>query len=189
MLEIRVQWSDAGGSHHSNDPLVCQPDITLQLLMDAVELLQTAGINTHDSKVHGANMGPIWGRQDPGGPHVGPMNFVIWDCNNNDGNCGSLIHLPNICPWGMLCFASCGNVFCILEILYFMTYSAVEMCLMLSSAEKLRMIKSDRKIVSFHMISICHLHHLEIKLISKWFILDQYNDIYQNPAIPHIQTR
>ena len=31
-----------------------------------------------DSKVHGANMGPIWGRQDPGGPHVGPMNFVIW---------------------------------------------------------------------------------------------------------------
>ena len=24
-------------------------------------------------------MGPIWGRQDPGGPHVGPMNFVIWD--------------------------------------------------------------------------------------------------------------
>ena len=22
-----------------------------------------------DSKVHGANMGPIWGRQDPGGPH------------------------------------------------------------------------------------------------------------------------
>ena len=31
-----------------------------------------------DSKVHGANMGPIWGRQDPGGPHVGAMNFVIW---------------------------------------------------------------------------------------------------------------
>ena len=24
-----------------------------------------------NSKVHGANMGPIWGRQDPGGPHVG----------------------------------------------------------------------------------------------------------------------
>ena len=31
-----------------------------------------------DSKVHGTNMGPIWGRQDPGGPHVGPMNFAIW---------------------------------------------------------------------------------------------------------------
>ena len=32
-----------------------------------------------DSKVHGANMGPIWGRQDPGGPHVVPMNIAIWD--------------------------------------------------------------------------------------------------------------
>ena len=31
-----------------------------------------------DSKVHGANMGPIWGRQHPGGPHIGPMNFGIW---------------------------------------------------------------------------------------------------------------
>ena len=32
-----------------------------------------------DSKVHGANMGPIWGRQDPGVPHVDPMNFAIWE--------------------------------------------------------------------------------------------------------------
>ena len=30
-----------------------------------------------DSKVRVAYMGPIWGRQDPGGPHVGPMNFAI----------------------------------------------------------------------------------------------------------------
>ena len=33
-------------------------------------------VNIPDSKFHGANMGPIWGRQDPGGPHVGPKN---WD--------------------------------------------------------------------------------------------------------------
>ena len=31
-----------------------------------------------NSKVHGANKGPICGRQDPGGPHVSPMNFAIW---------------------------------------------------------------------------------------------------------------
>ena len=31
-----------------------------------------------DSKVHGANLGPIWGQQDPGGPHVGPMNLAVW---------------------------------------------------------------------------------------------------------------
>ena len=32
-----------------------------------------------DSKVHGANMGPIWGRQNLGGPHVSPMNLAIWE--------------------------------------------------------------------------------------------------------------
>ena len=37
------------------------------------------GGNIPDCKVCGANMGPIWGRQDQGGPHVGPMNFAIWD--------------------------------------------------------------------------------------------------------------
>ena len=31
-----------------------------------------------DSKVYGANMRPTWGRQDPGGPYVGPMNLAIW---------------------------------------------------------------------------------------------------------------
>ena len=34
-----------------------------------------------DSKIHGPYMGPIWGRQDPGGSHVGPMDFAIWDAN------------------------------------------------------------------------------------------------------------
>ena len=24
-------------------------------------------------------MGPIWGREDPGGPRVGPMNIAIWE--------------------------------------------------------------------------------------------------------------
>ena len=32
-----------------------------------------------DSKVYGPSMGPIWGRQDPSGPQVGPMDLVIWD--------------------------------------------------------------------------------------------------------------
>ena len=30
-----------------------------------------------DSKIHGANIGPTWGRQDPGGPNVGPTNLAI----------------------------------------------------------------------------------------------------------------
>ena len=31
-----------------------------------------------DSKVPGSYMGPAWGRQDPGGRHVGPMILAIW---------------------------------------------------------------------------------------------------------------
>ena len=30
------------------------------------------------SKVHGVIIGPIWGRQGPGGPNIGPMNFATW---------------------------------------------------------------------------------------------------------------
>ena len=32
-----------------------------------------------DSKVDGANMGSTWGRQNPGGPHVGHVDLAIWD--------------------------------------------------------------------------------------------------------------
>ena len=38
----------------------------------------TSGCRDPDSKVHEANMGPTWGRQDPGRSHVGPMNLAIW---------------------------------------------------------------------------------------------------------------
>ena len=32
-------------------------------------------------KVHGANMGPIWGRQDPGGPHESYfLGTPCWNC-------------------------------------------------------------------------------------------------------------
>ena len=41
-------------------------------------MLLSGSSTVPDSKVHGANMGAIWGRQDPGGPHVGPMNIAIW---------------------------------------------------------------------------------------------------------------
>ena len=35
-----------------------------------------------DSKVHGANMGPIWVLSTPDGPHVGPMNLAIRDASH-----------------------------------------------------------------------------------------------------------
>ena len=64
--------------------------IHIRTLLPAIIIEIKAGVYNHihilrdfnddfpDSGVHGANMGPIWGRQDPGGPHVGPMNFAIW---------------------------------------------------------------------------------------------------------------
>ena len=38
-------------------------------------------INSPDSKVHGANMGPTWALLAPDGPHVGPINLAIWAQN------------------------------------------------------------------------------------------------------------
>ena len=43
----------------------------------------STGLGIPDSKVHVANMGPSWCRQDPGGPHVGPTNLAIWDNHDN----------------------------------------------------------------------------------------------------------
>ena len=52
-----------------------------------VELVYTALVKNiiqpqehPDSKVHEAYMGPAWGRQDPGGPHFGPVNLAIRAC-------------------------------------------------------------------------------------------------------------
>ena len=53
-------------------PVMSQPHETLRHLQARQDLI------CPDSKVHGANMRPIWGRQEPGGPHVGPMNLAIW---------------------------------------------------------------------------------------------------------------
>ena len=43
------------------------------------DIYTVAILVAHHSKAHGSNMGHTWGRQDPGGPHVGHMNFAIWE--------------------------------------------------------------------------------------------------------------
>ena len=40
-------------------------------------------IHTPDSKVHGANKGPNWGRVDPGGPKADPMAPATRDAYDN----------------------------------------------------------------------------------------------------------
>ena len=66
-----------------------------------------------DSKVHRANMGPIWGRQDPGGPHVGPMNFAIWVWLRVLGHVSTLLMHFRCCLSLALCILvqDCSNSF------------------------------------------------------------------------------
>ena len=40
-----------------------------------------------DSKIHGANVRPTWGRQEPGGTHVGHTTLAIWDTLNHPALC------------------------------------------------------------------------------------------------------
>ena len=77
-------------------------------IMTSISGTGILGITCPYSKVHGANMGPIWGRQVPGGPHVGPMKLAVWVWNSlqvnatrshwwvvNNGSAGS--HYLNQC--------------------------------------------------------------------------------------------
>ena len=73
-------WDNAASTsgrqcRHSANVIRVNPHCCLGAMMHTL-------VTSLDGKVHGANMGPIWGRQDPGRPHVGPMNFAIyltWD--------------------------------------------------------------------------------------------------------------
>ena len=58
--------------------LVVRYKVSLVSLMSHLHAAFATVVMYPDSKVHWAHMGPIWGRQDPDGLHVGPMNFAIW---------------------------------------------------------------------------------------------------------------
>ena len=88
-LNIWLKWKSAHFvflfSHQwsmhklSSSQRVCHPDFSERPLGVVGRCLTLCTMRKGpDSKVHGANMGPIWARQDPGGPHVGHMNLAIW---------------------------------------------------------------------------------------------------------------
>ena len=81
------EWNELG-KHHSDITLMTYPD----------------------SKVHGTNMGPICGGQDPGGPHVGPMSFVIWLVQNCSNSIANKLELQQSCTepltWASKCLKS-----------------------------------------------------------------------------------
>ena len=93
MLRLYFTCMGTSTMQRNVHPLHCATNISPYLSMRWVHLgpvnnkstlFQVFGQQTlttgsySDSKVYGTNMGPSWGRQVPGGPHVGPTNFAIW---------------------------------------------------------------------------------------------------------------
>ena len=66
-------------------PVACYKEEIYKYLWEKINAMNNHQDYTiPDSKVHGANMGPIGGRQDPGGPHFGPgpwtlLAGIIWN--------------------------------------------------------------------------------------------------------------
>ena len=46
-------------------------------ILNNIFLWKCISVAVYQFPDHGANMGPILGRQDPDGPHVGAMNLTI----------------------------------------------------------------------------------------------------------------
>ena len=84
-----------------------------------------------DSKVHGANMGPNWVLSAPDGPHVGPMNFAIWDMYTAVRGVSNeyallLIYCPKYIHNRLvmkLCMHLYGRVSFLLELAHFRTFA------------------------------------------------------------------
>ena len=76
LLDVYVK----AGYHHVIDVRISDAIIKHRIYGTDISVLILSDITQAypDSKVHGANMGPSWGRQDPRGPHLGPMSFPIW---------------------------------------------------------------------------------------------------------------
>ena len=125
-----------------------------------------------DSNVHGANMGPIWGRQDPDGPHVGPMNFAIWVVDCKPGACPTLklkYRFDKICITGST--KNCQNDNCRCSQWWefhqndnFFYFSVLMTFWLNSKFERKKIIKVYRRMIPSHS-NILHMpgdHHVLI---------------------------
>ena len=75
MSQIACVWQGQVTLYHSSY-------ILEQLNIDLFSVGKDS--NEPDSKDRGANMGPTWGLQDPGGPYVGHMSLAIRGVNHFD---------------------------------------------------------------------------------------------------------
>ena len=56
-------------------------------------------------------MGPIWGRQDPGVPHVGLMNFAIWGHVSSEFKVWLKFYFSNCCAVCNI-ILYCSTIYC-----------------------------------------------------------------------------
>ena len=130
-----------------------------------VRVVELRLIQIPNSKVHGANMGPTWGHQDPGGPHVGPMEIANWDRwhppgNDNALSCGVFwlhivvfkgngeIHITNIysCLYRWACFSMESLAYCSSRTLYSMASEMIYVCPEMPTLMNLLIIVSSRMV-------------------------------------------
>ena len=103
LISIICHWTviidhSRNGNRLKND--ICQLDNHL----DQITFTSPVSIREEQGrfpwyKVPGANMGPIWGRHDPGGPHVGPMSLAIWVVNHKSATFIRHLMILPICPY------------------------------------------------------------------------------------------
>ena len=72
-----VYWSNFHWMFYLRFQSLISQDWFRKCLSTEQAIIQTNN-GSPDRKVYRAHMGPIWGRQDPDGPHVGPMILAIW---------------------------------------------------------------------------------------------------------------
>ena len=95
---IFSQWNSFDDTDYKMSAFLFSLIVSRELsttIIAAMHSIMLANDRIPDSRVHGANMGPIWGRKGPGGPHVGPMNIALCDISLSTLCCVVWKHWPH----------------------------------------------------------------------------------------------
>ena len=95
-------------------------------------------------------MGPIWGRQDPGGPHVDPMNLAIWE---DMCSCKELGHGHYVGLWIVAYSARYHRLIIYTSI----CVSSARVHRMMNRLFQSRVLRTRNFFGSHHQQGVCHL--------------------------------
>ena len=80
ITHARLQWRlRLGIIQHKLIKIINNPCLSVNITVFEKKGARCSPYKDTDRKVDGVSMGPTWGRQDPCGSHVGPMNLAIWE--------------------------------------------------------------------------------------------------------------